>query len=851
MGRHRETILRIGRIAAAGVIFGAVPALLRRPAGPRWFWTVTIAALPMFIVLVGYYSWRELCPLSQTAQLASRLRLGGKRRAGKWLETRYALVQLTVLFLCLCARHLGTNGDGMVLGGFLLALFLTALVAGLVYRGKSWCNFFCPVGVVERIYTEPAPIVAQPNSQCTTCTACKKFCPDIDLEQSHWHDATLASKALATYAFPGLVFGFYFYYWAKTGAWESYFGGGWTRDPGSWRHLAEAGFFFLPQVPRYAAAPITLFACAAASALVFWSIERIATRHRTTALAAFVAFNVFYLFAGAPTLGRWPLAYRGVQFLVVLLSTTFVVKSWRRSEQDYVQEKFARGFLARWKGETAPPSLDPKELYVIHTERQKQKTERLQAYKETLRDLLLGGVVTIEQVQLLARFGGRLGVSEAEHEKMLAELARENPALFDPSRLHTAEKQLQQDGYRKAVERLVLAGTRRDPALLEELRREYQLSHEEAEAALADLEGPLAARIQAELAEIEALQRHLAGLGQDEGESRSLTFLRFLVGARVDERIDRVLSLLASLGKEREVAIVRELYASREVEVRGRAIDAVAACGKPEWTRRLAQSMAERIGGASTAGGTGIEALLALAGDASPFLRACAVFVLARHDDPRALEAVRSAMRAESALVRETAVHVLAASRRLNSELVQQALADPDPAVQRAVVGSGRAGLAHPTFDPRAPVATLTTLEQMMLLHKVGLFERLSPDDLLAITRLAEERHFAAGELLCHEGDVGHELFLLVAGRVRVEIDRPQGPQVLGEQEAGSCVGEIAVLDRTRRTADVVALTEVRTLAIAGDGFRALLLERPDIARQVMSELTERLRGMIARTYGT
>jgi CRP-like cAMP-binding protein len=60
----------------------------------------------------------------------------------------------------------------------------------------------------------------------------------------------------------------------------------------------------------------------------------------------------------------------------------------------------------------------------------------------------------------------------------------------------------------------------------------------------------------------------------------------------------------------------------------------------------------------------------------------------------------------------------------------------------------------------------------------------------------------------------------------------------------------MAVLDRAPRAANVTAIADVRALSIPGDGFRGLILERPELSRNIIGELTQRLRGMIAQQYG-
>ena len=52
-------------------------------------WTIVVASLPVFIVLVGYHRWRRICLLACFAQLPVRLQHPGRRKAGPWLETNY------------------------------------------------------------------------------------------------------------------------------------------------------------------------------------------------------------------------------------------------------------------------------------------------------------------------------------------------------------------------------------------------------------------------------------------------------------------------------------------------------------------------------------------------------------------------------------------------------------------------------------------------------------------------------------------------------------------------------------------------------------------------------------------
>ena len=185
-----------------------------------------------------------------------------------------------MFFIGLWLRLVWTNGDGVALAVFFVGISLLALLFGVLFTGKTWCNYICPVSFIEKIYTEPHGLRETRNSQCTKCTACKKACPDINEENGYWKEIESPSKRFAYFAYPGLVFGFYFYYWMQSGGWDYYFSGSWTNQPGVAQFAFlpgtdsnTAGFFFLQVVPRALAAALTLAVCALISAGVFSLLE--------------------------------------------------------------------------------------------------------------------------------------------------------------------------------------------------------------------------------------------------------------------------------------------------------------------------------------------------------------------------------------------------------------------------------------------------------------------------------------------------------------------------------------------------------------------------------------------------
>src|SRR6266403_928281 len=113
-------------------VFIAVPILavwLPSIAG-RVVWTIVVAALPLFIVLVGYHRWRRICPLAFFAQLPGRLKRAGKHKVAPWLEARYYYVAFAIFWVSLWLRLVATNGNGYAIAAFFVLLALAALLFG-------------------------------------------------------------------------------------------------------------------------------------------------------------------------------------------------------------------------------------------------------------------------------------------------------------------------------------------------------------------------------------------------------------------------------------------------------------------------------------------------------------------------------------------------------------------------------------------------------------------------------------------------------------------------------------------------------------------------------------------------
>jgi Cyclic nucleotide-binding domain/HEAT repeats len=891
------------RIAMLLAFAATIPTVLNVRHGNRLVWTVCIAALPFFWMTAGYHVWRRICPLAVTAQLGRLVGRPGARKMGDWMARNYLYVQLALMIACLSLRLVATNGSAEWLAGFLAVVVIAAIVTSFIYGGKTWCNFLCPVGLVEKIHTEPSRSSTghpqEMTSQCAPCVACKKHCPDIDLEQGYWKEATEQPRRVAYFAWPGIVIAFYVYYYLVDGGWDYYFTGRWAYEDTA-KQMFAPGFTFAPAIPRVVAAPLTLIVFGAASYAVFSIIERIIlaaqrnqlpaeatdeqkqgvvtrVRHGMLAFCGLVAFNAFYCFAGQPSLQRlphWVVTAWGL--VVVFSSTAMFMRRFGRREDQYVHEKFAQKILKKWEWGDAPPSDDLKDIYLLHTERTKQREARLRAYKETVREMVADGLVTRNEMVLLDSLRAQLGISDKDHQRIIGELSAEERQLFDPAYQGSVEQRLAKQQYRKDLERLVIEAARQgtQPTTLLALREERGVTEAEERDALAALlapGGPIAAIYEAELAHIAELAEAAETAnapGDGSSESASLSLVEHLCQRRAYEHVAHALGVLSVMTKRDEVEHVRHLAKQRGA-LRPIQLDALAQA-EPGLVGPL-RDLVARLARADQKP-LALAPILTVLEDGSRHLRAAVAVLLTRFEDDKARAALLALLDDPEAIVREAAVRAMGAKSRLTREVLTKVLDDPDESVRHAAVRAVSGGASSPsmpaidpkifaqttrgvgnknvyaTLDANAAMASLTRIEKMMLIRQVPIFAKLDAEDLEELASIVEEYRIEAGQTLFEEGDVGDAVYLIVKGSARIFVggkDRPEA--VINDVSAGACIGEMAVLDSSPRSASVRALERTRALRVPGEGFKSLLSDRPEMSEAIVAELVHRMRGLMAQ----
>ncbi len=886
------TALWVRRVGVAIYVIVTVGMFIH-PIFPRIFWTMALPLLPLGIVIAGFYPWRKVCPLAFWGEQGRKLKTGKQRRVPKWLEDWYPMVTLGVLYFGLNARLVATNGDGWFLGPFLVVIGLAAAGVNYYFTGKTWCNFFCPVSIVERIYTEPNSLRREDNSQCTKCTACKKNCPDIDQENGYWKDVESLPRKMAYFSFPGLVLAFYTYFWLRTGDWESYFDGSWTKMSVSQHDLMFGpGFFFAPGVPAIIASPLSLAAFMAISYGVFELVDRGLAffvedaelrRHRSLTLAAFTAFTIFYLFAGQPTLRQIPYGREVMAFFAPVLASFFLYKRWWRVRSDYMGEKSAKKLLKKWKFDEPPPD-DPAGVFAYFKAREQAHEEMIVVYRDAVIECQADGVVTTAELHLLETLRAQLNISDAEHRRIMNELSEEARERFESERVLSAEQQLQFDGYRDAVAEALLHGS--GERQLRKIRLEYDIERDVHERTIAELQGdrsPLRRKATDELDRLDHVRDQLRSVAPFRNTG-ALDLVIFVLLRQQERIIEQVLDTLAALDKSDKIRRVLSGLRDPERDRREAALRSLVRISDEELVLRMRDAVLDPLPeAAAEPDKAAFEATLSdLEFSADPYLRAGCVHAIGHLGLDNHTKAVHEGLRDEEPLVRETAIQASVRTRGLAGvELIEPLMDDPDATVRRVAREAVERldDVDHPRKSnpirvltdgrtlppiPDGTFSTLSTLDRILFLRCVPLFAELDPDDLQDITAFTEEREVEPPEPICLQGEATDDLYVIIDGKATVSVagarsslflvDRRDAAKVAtGEKEVaelgpGDVVGELAAIDRSPRSASVRPKGgTVRMLMIRGEDFRQQLAGRRDVAPRLLSTLSQRLRGTLAR----
>ncbi|MEA1903588.1 MAG: cyclic nucleotide-binding domain-containing protein [Actinomycetota bacterium] len=134
-------------------------------------------------------------------------------------------------------------------------------------------------------------------------------------------------------------------------------------------------------------------------------------------------------------------------------------------------------------------------------------------------------------------------------------------------------------------------------------------------------------------------------------------------------------------------------------------------------------------------------------------------------------------------------------------------------------------------------MAKVRQADKIEALGKVPLFSGLSKKELQFLARLTTEVDVKEGSALVKQGEPGQEAMIILLGTAVVRRNKRK----IDEMGPGDFFGEMSLVDRMPRNADVIASSDMTLLVMDSREFSTLLDTYPKVAVKILKTVVERL----------
>ena len=125
----------------------------------------------------------------------------------------------------------------------------------------------------------------------------------------------------------------------------------------------------------------------------------------------------------------------------------------------------------------------------------------------------------------------------------------------------------------------------------------------------------------------------------------------------------------------------------------------------------------------------------------------------------------------------------------------------------------------------------------------MSIFADLPQETLGDLSKRVWQREAEAGTVIVSQEDTGDQLFVISSGKVKVVLYGETGREIiLSILRGGDFFGEMSLLDRQPRSANVVAVEDSQLLGLDRDAFQTHLSAHPQTALAILAEMSRRLR---------
>jgi CRP-like cAMP-binding protein len=134
--------------------------------------------------------------------------------------------------------------------------------------------------------------------------------------------------------------------------------------------------------------------------------------------------------------------------------------------------------------------------------------------------------------------------------------------------------------------------------------------------------------------------------------------------------------------------------------------------------------------------------------------------------------------------------------------------------------------------------ATRENRKTVQMLRALDVFRDLTFTEALEVDELLHERVYEKGEMIFEEGDMGHGIFVVISGKVRIATSHELLKDADVEFGPGEMLGELTLFEEAPRFASVVAVERTTVVALFRSEFSSLLTRNTKIGVKVLVRLS-------------
>ncbi|MHC5614925.1 MAG: Crp/Fnr family transcriptional regulator [Nostoc sp.] len=127
------------------------------------------------------------------------------------------------------------------------------------------------------------------------------------------------------------------------------------------------------------------------------------------------------------------------------------------------------------------------------------------------------------------------------------------------------------------------------------------------------------------------------------------------------------------------------------------------------------------------------------------------------------------------------------------------------------------------------------------------LMSTATPQTLEWLLNVAIEHEYPSGRAVVMEDAWGNAVYFVVSGWVKVRRTVGEDPVALAIFGRGDFFGEMAILDESPRSTDVIALSPVKLISISRERFIQILFKDPQLHHRMLQLMVRRLRQINVR----